>query len=161
MRTFKHIKGMAVYEQHTAAMLGRVIDFCISSDGSVLGLLMNSKGLFKPHRLIPAGAITGSGEDCIVIVSEDELLPAPHSQGIYYFESHHSLQNKYVLSTEGEHLGMLENVYFSDHLARIEAYELTNGFFADLSEGKILLNAQEQTLSVSRDAIMIANDFEP
>ena len=37
----------------------------------------------------------------------------------------------------------------------IEAYELTDGFFADIAEGKKVVKASGEPLSIGKDAIVI------
>ena len=41
-----------------------------------------------------------------------------------------------MISKEGERLGLLEDVYFLEEVGTIVGYELSDGFFSDIMEGK-------------------------
>ena len=41
-----------------------------------------------------------------------------------------------MMTKEGERLGILEDVYFMEEVGTIVGYELSDGFFSDIMEGK-------------------------
>lgn len=41
------------------------------------------------------------------------------------------------MSNEGKKLGLLEDVYFMEEVGTIVGYELTDGFFSDITEGSV------------------------
>ncbi|MGG3888760.1 PRC-barrel domain-containing protein [Metabacillus fastidiosus] len=159
LRTFKTVKGLPIYDQKTAKLIGTVEDLCFSPKGFVIGLMMDGKGLFKRDRFIPIDVIQALGDDGVMIQSEEQLLTCQEMKSCYEFETYDQLRFKAVFTETGDKIGLLDDVYFSPQMGRIEAYELTDGFFADLAEGKKVVKATGQPLVISKDAIVM--EFEP
>ena len=58
------------------------------------------------------------------------------------------------MTAEGERLGFLEDVYFLEEVGTIIGYEISDGFFSDMMEGKRVIKA-EQPPAIGKDAIII------
>ncbi|MCA1031860.1 PRC-barrel domain-containing protein [Bacillus timonensis] len=154
MRTFSLLKGLPVYEESTGTMLGTVCDLCISNDGNVKSLVMDSKGLFQRDRLIPISSVTSFGSDGVMVASKHRLFPFHHDKQSFFLYNHHGLFRKPILTSEGEKLGLLEDVYFHEEMGRIVGYEITDGFFADITEGKKVIKTN-QPLTIGKDIIVV------
>ncbi len=155
LRTFSNLKGMPVYCNKSAFLLGHVTDLYLSSKGQVFGLIMEGKGLLNRDRFIPIEAIHALGENGVMVEDRDKLLPLQTVKTNEEYIPYDHLHFKSVLTKEGEKLGLLEDVYISEEMETIEAYELTDGFFADLTEGKKVVKASGEPLAISKDAIVI------
>lgn len=155
MRTFSKLQGLSVYSNNSADLLGHVKDLCLSPDGFVFGLIMEGKGLFQRDRFIPIDSIHALGENGVMIDDENNLLSIQDMRTNYSFNTYADLRYKSVLTKEGERLGLLEDVYFSEQMGTIEAYELTDGFFADIAEGKKVVKVSGEPPTISKDAIVI------
>ena len=59
-----------------------------------------------------------------------------------------------MISKEGERLGFLEDVYFMEEVGTIIGYELSDGFFSDIMEGKRVIRA-DQPPAIGKDAIIV------
>ena len=46
-----------------------------------------------------------------------------------------------MISEEGEPLGFLKDVYFQEEVGTIVGYEITDGFFSDITEGKQVIKS--------------------
>lgn len=158
LRTFKMVKGLPIYNQQNAELIGTVADLCFSPNGFVIGLMMEGKGLFKRDRFIPIDMIHGLGDDGVIVQNEEQLLTYQEMKKNYEYETYDGLRFKTVLTGNGDKIGLLDDVYFSPQMGTIEAYELTDGFFADLTEGKKVIKATGQPLTISKDAIVM--EFE-
>lgn len=154
LRTFTLLKGLPVYDKETGNVIGHVSDLCFTSLGKVKALLMKGKGLLRRDRLIPINCVTAFGNDGILVQNLQNFKPVRHEQKTHFLQSHHGLFKKPVLSTEGEKLGLLEDVYFLEELGTIIGYELTDGFFADITEGKKVIKTHSP-LTVGKDAIVV------
>ncbi|MGD6818209.1 PRC-barrel domain-containing protein [Metabacillus sp. 113a] len=155
MRTYGTLKGLPVFDARNAACIGKVTDLVISAAGRVSGLVMDGKGLFKKDRFIPLSCISSVGEDGVMVGNPELLQPLAAAKEDYRFQGHGNLLNKTVYSKNGVQLGLLEDVYFSEQLGTIVAYELTDGFFADLTEGRKKVNPLSEELTISKDAIVM------
>ncbi|MFT4412744.1 PRC-barrel domain-containing protein [Fredinandcohnia humi] len=156
MRTFMLLKDLPVYDEKAGKILGRVSDICITSDGKVSALLIKGKGLFERDRVVPIESISSFGKDG-VMVSDYRLVEKVNHEAdrpTYFLHSHHGLFRKPILSSEGEKLGLLEDVYFTEEVGTIIGYEVTDGFFADITEGKKVVKT-EQPLKIGEDVIVV------
>jgi uncharacterized protein YrrD len=59
-----------------------------------------------------------------------------------------------MLSKSGETLGMLKDVYFLEEMGTIVGYEITDGFFSEITEGNQMIQS-EKPLTVGKDAIIV------
>ncbi len=155
LRTFSKLQGLPVYCSSSASMLGHITNLCLSSKGFIFGLIMEGKGLFHRDKFIPIESIYSIGDNGVMIEQTDRLISIQDLKKKYTYNTYNDIANKAVLTKEGNKLGLLEDVYFSEELGTIEAYELTDGFFADIAEGKKVVKASGDPLSISKDAIVI------
>lgn len=138
MRTFSSIKDLPVYDKSTGKELGRVLDLCFDEKGIVNGLMMDTKGLLKKNKLIPLSQISSFGMDGVMLFDEPEVdHMAQKLMGMHFLQNGHDrIIGKPLVTTEGEKLGLVEDVYFREELGTIIGYEVTDGFFADMTEGR-------------------------
>lgn len=157
MRTFSLLKDLPVYDEKSAEELGRVSDLCITSDGKVNALIMKGKGLFERDRVVPIESISSIGDDGVMVSDRTllELLDNEADTPTYFLHTHHGLFRKPLLSSEGQKLGLLEDVYFTEEVGTIIGYEVTDGFFADITEGKKVIKTNEP-LKIGEDVIVVS-----
>ncbi|RSD24103.1 PRC-barrel domain-containing protein [Mesobacillus subterraneus] len=153
MRTFSLLKGLPVYELANGQKLGEVCDISISSDGSVVGLLVKKGAFIKKTFQIRIDAVASFGDDGIM-VEDQSALESIETEPEFTFEHHQSLAGKMLLSKEGEQLGLLEDVYFHEELGTIVGYELTDGFFSDIANGKRVVKTTDPP-AIGKDAIIV------
>jgi len=153
LRTFSLLKDLPVYEP-SGSIIGRVADLCIDDHGAVAGLLMDGKGLFQRDRFVPISCITSFGRDGVIVNGKVALKPVPKDIDAHFLYSHHGLYRKPILTSEGEKLGLLEDVYFLEEMGTIIGYEVTDGFFADITEGKKVVKT-DKPITVGEDVIFI------
>lgn len=157
MRTFSLLKDLPVYDEKSAEELGRVSDLCLTSDGKVNALIMKGKGLFERDRVVPIESISSIGDDGVMVSDRTllELLDNEADTPTYFLHTHHGLFRKPLLSSEGQKLGLLEDVYFTEEVGTIIGYEVTDGFFADITEGKKVIKTNEP-LKIGEDVIVVS-----
>jgi len=140
----------------SAEELGRVSDLCITSEGRVNALIMKGKGLFDRERVVPIQSISSIGDDGVMVSHKSQIERLDHEAHTptYFLHTHHGLFRKPLLSSEGQKLGLLEDVYFTEELGTIIGYEVTDGFFADITEGKKVVKT-EKPLTIGEDVIVV------
>lgn len=153
MRTFSLLKGLPVYVKDTGAKWGEVFDLCLSNEGKVEGVLIRKGALFKRSYFIDIKDIAAFGHDGVMIEDEEDIEPAQDSIHSI-FEGKEKLLGKLVLSSEGEQLGLLQDVYFHEELGPIVGYECSDGFFADITEGKRVIKTTEPP-KIGKDVIIV------
>jgi uncharacterized protein YrrD len=153
LRTFSLLKGLPVYELKSGTKIGAICDLSISSNGFVKGLLVKKGALFKKTFCISIQNVTSFGFDG-VMVEDSRVLEPLKEPAEYTFENKDRLVGRMMLSEEGERLGCLEDVYFMEEVGTIIGYELSDGFFSDIMEGKRVIKA-DQPPAIGKDAIIV------
>ena len=64
------------------------------------------------------------------------------------------LSGRPLLTSEGEKLGLVEDVYFMEELGTIVGYEVTEGLIADIKEGRKVVKT-EHPLTIGKDILVI------
>ncbi|KAF0819304.1 MULTISPECIES: PRC-barrel domain-containing protein [unclassified Cytobacillus] len=153
MRTFSLLKGLPVFELKTGDKAGVICDLSISDTGKVLGLLLRKGALLKKTYIINIEDVTSFGWDGVMI-EDSSVLQALPKHDDYTCETHNRLTGKMIMSREGERLGLLEDVYFREELGTIVGYELSDGFFSDVLEGKRVIKTDDPP-AIGKDAIIV------
>ncbi|MCM3663892.1 PRC-barrel domain-containing protein [Mesobacillus subterraneus] len=153
MRTFSLLKGLPVYELASGQKLGEVCDMSISSNGSVVGLLVKKGAFIKKTFQVKVSQVASFGWDGVMVKDKTALQPL-ETEPEYTFEHNQSLAGKKLLSNDGEQLGLLEDVYFMEELGTIVGYELTDGFFSDITNGKRVVKTIGPP-AIGKDAIIV------
>ncbi|MFD1705497.1 PRC-barrel domain-containing protein [Siminovitchia sediminis] len=154
MRTFSLLKGMPVYSRN-GELLGEVCDICIGEEGKVTDLLLQVKGIIGKKLRLPVSSISSYGEDGIMVEDLDRHSKYQETEGEYTMHHGQSLSRKAAMTPDGEQLGLLDDVYFLEKEGKIVGYELTDGFFSDITEGKRVIRTLEPP-NIGKDAIILS-----
>jgi uncharacterized protein YrrD len=88
----------------------------------------------------------------IVLNDISSLQPVSNEKGAYF--KYGDLAGKTVLTSAGNKLGLLDDVYIQESVGTIIGYEVTDGFFTDITEGKKVISTNK-ALRVGKDAIVV------
>jgi uncharacterized protein YrrD len=144
MRKALDAVGLPVVCLQTGETIGIVRDILCDSTWHVRGVLLSEQGWFHPGTYIPAEQIHAVGESCLTVSGKDAITPLPHLAGLEpvgFVTGKTKLKGKAVITASGELLGRLEDVYFSANWEKLVGYELSNGWLADVTEGRKRLSA--------------------
>ncbi|WP_233711094.1 PRC-barrel domain-containing protein [Lederbergia citrisecunda] len=145
---------MPVYEKN-GNLLGEVCDIVIQESGKVSHLLLLCKGLISKKLKIPINSISSFGKDGILLENK-ELLTKYTGEATEYTMFHDkALIKKNALSQIGDQLGLLDDVYFLEEVGTIIGYELTDGFFTDITQGKRVIRTPHPP-KIGKDAIIVS-----
>ncbi|WLR49958.1 PRC-barrel domain-containing protein [Bacillus tianshenii] len=156
MRTFSSIRGLPVFLQQTGAKIGVIEEVCIDEAGNVKGFIIDVEGFLKRDRYLPFEKVSAVGRDGIIVAYTQSAFHRPVLQP----NEHHlhdpkkGVWGKSLYTTEGEKLGMIADVYFQEELGKITGYQVSDGFFADVTEGKKRIPAYS-TCSIGEEAVFI------
>ncbi|CAM5794180.1 MULTISPECIES: PRC-barrel domain-containing protein [Brevibacillus] len=140
MRKALDVVGMPVVCLDTGEEIGVIRDILFDSDNwQVAGVLLSEQGWLQSGTYIPLGRIHAVGESCLTVSGKDAItsldqLAASEPTGVLTGKL--KLKGKSVISASGNLLGRLEDVYFSADWEKIVGYELSNGWLADVTEGR-------------------------
>jgi uncharacterized protein YrrD len=136
LRTFTTIKGIPVYAIESGSCIGKIEDLLFKNNGDIQGLLYNPKNILKGKKVIPLESIKSIGPDGLLI-NEANLSHFTKNMNEYYsLEHQNKVIGKPLMTEEGEKLGLVQDVYFQEELGKIEGIEVTDGWFADITEGR-------------------------
>jgi uncharacterized protein YrrD len=152
LRTFSLLKEVPVFQLEDGKAIGSVKDLCLN-DGTIKGLVIDRKGWFAKQALLPIDLVLSFGHDGLMIESEDSLQ-AQGKKEHFFLHPHRGIYGKPLLTAEGEKLGLVEDVYFNEELGTILGYEVTEGFFADLKEGRKVVKT-DKPLVYGKDALLV------
>jgi uncharacterized protein YrrD len=153
LRTFSLLKGQPVFELKNGTKIGEVCDLCISNDGTVKGLLVKKGAFLKQTCFLDIQKVASFGWDGVMI-EDPSLLEKSKNSSEYALSYQQSLDGMMLLSKSGESLGLLKDVYFLEELGTIVGYEITDGFFSDITEGKQIIHSGKP-LTIGKDAIIV------
>jgi uncharacterized protein YrrD len=154
LRTFSLLKGKRVYDKG-GECLGEVCDICIGEDGLVTDLLLLAKGLVGKKYRLPIQSVSSFGDGGLIIESKNSLVKYQGLDDEYTMHHHQPLSKKNTLSQQGDQLGLLDDVYFMEEVGTIVGYELTDGFFSDITEGKRVIRTA-QPPQIGKDAVIVS-----
>ncbi len=153
LRTFSLLKGLPLYSKN-GKKIGEACDLTISEEGKVTGVLLSRSAILKRTVQIPLEEIELFESDGIYLKCDDltKIKPQPYEYTLHHKDS---IAGKQVIGNRtGKTIGVLEDVYFTENLGNIVAYEISNGFFSDLTDGKLPLSTHNPP-SLGEDTIVI------
>lgn len=153
LRTFSLVKGQPVFESKSGTKIGEISDLCISSTGKINGLLVKKGVFFKQTFFLDIQNVASFGWDGVMVESIgflEKLKVDPE----FTLNHQHPLNGMLMLSKSGESLGLLKDVYFQEEVGTIVGYEITDGFFSDITEGKQVIQSGKP-LAIGKDAIIV------
>ncbi|MDP4083406.1 MAG: PRC-barrel domain-containing protein [Bacillota bacterium] len=153
MRTFSLLRGLPVYDQTSGSIVGEVFDLSVTKAGLVNALLIKKGSLFKQTFFLSIDKVTSFGADGVMIDDPKQIVKLKTIPD-YTFATNNAISGKMLLSKSGDSLGLLEDVYFQEEVGTIVGYEVTDGFFTDISEGKHVFKTNTPP-RIGKDAIIV------
>jgi uncharacterized protein YrrD len=144
MRKALDVIGLPIVCLETGEELGTVRDILCDSAWRVRGVLLSEQGWFHPGTCIPSERIHAVGESCLTVTGKDAITSLDRLADLPLtgiLTGRTKLKGKTVITASGELLGRLEDVYFSADWEKLVGYELSNGWLADITEGRKRLSA--------------------
>lgn len=158
MRRALDLVGAQVIHLDTGQQVGKVFDLLFDQEGLFQGIILEKQYWFVKPPFIPRSQILSIGEDVIMINSLPELhLDEIKEEWIYLCSGQPKIKGTPLITSTGKQLGMLEDVYFQVELGTIIGYEVSDGFFADLLEGRQMIK-KPKNLMIGKDAFVISEE---
>lgn len=143
----------------TGKKLGQVYDLLFDDEGALRGVQLDAKGIWRKGQFIPIEHILSIGEDALTVKTDDVGSNIDPSSFHSILDGNEKLKGKPVITTHGVELGVVEDVYIREEMGTIIGYELTDGFFSDVTQGRKVLPNKE-SFTVGADAIVVPQEME-
>jgi uncharacterized protein YrrD len=147
------ILGTQVMNVSSGEIVGRVHDLLFDREGRLKGLLLEKKYWFGKVPYLPVSELLCIGEDLVTIEAEPHLTNESIEDAWVRFGDQ-SMRGVPVITSNGQQLGVLEDVYFQEEVGTIIGYELSDGFFSDLMEGRRIIKNPSK-LFIGKDAFVV------
>lgn len=158
MRRALDLIGSKVLHVGTGQLVGKVADLVFDRQGVCQGLVLEKQYWFVKPAFIPISHILSIGEDVITLHSIPELnSDYIQEEWIYLSTGQPKIKGTPLITSTGKQLGMLQDVYFQTELGTIIGYEVSDGFFADLLEGRQIIK-KPKNLMIGKDAFIISEE---
>ncbi|OLO38783.1 hypothetical protein BTR23_11000 [Alkalihalophilus pseudofirmus] len=155
MRTFATICGRSLYCAKTGEELGIVNDLLLNDHGVVKGIVVDKKGWFNRHLFVPIDTITGFGHESLMVHDMKDITVYHKQENEHHLkQGKEKLAGRPLLTSEGEKLGLVEDVYFMEELGTIVGYEVTEGLIADIKEGRKVVKT-DYPLTIGKDILVV------
>jgi uncharacterized protein YrrD len=150
--------GAKVMIVKTGEIVGKVHDLLFDREGRLKGLLLEKKNWFAKVPYLPVSQIISIGEDVVTIDKEIKLNADSIEEGwIHLVHGNQKMKGVPVITSRGKQLGILEDVYFQEEMGNIIGYEISDGFFSDLMEGRRTIEHPNK-LFIGQDAFVVHQD---
>lgn len=164
MRNVQHLIGLPVVLTN-GNRVGRVQDIGFDEFWKLSFIVLDTRIWFrKAVYTVDWKDVAVCGDDALVISDRSALRPIPRNQLLRSFQTGTvRLKELPVCTVDGQELGRVADVYFrSPEGTQIIGYELTDGFLADVFEGRrrLLLPDGPEGVTLGENAILVPASCE-
>ncbi|MBW7477739.1 PRC-barrel domain-containing protein [Paenibacillus oenotherae] len=156
MIRLQHLIGLPVIEVGAGKQVGHVKDAWFNEHWQLDGIILDAGRRFlSAMKAVLCREVLVFGDDAVLIMNESSVS---RMETAIVQRSFHTgvirLKDLPVVTAYGEQLGRVSDVYFDElQGTQIVGYELTDGFIADLMEGRKWLPAP-----LDADAVMLGEN---
>lgn len=155
MRRAIDVIGSKVMNVKSGQFIGRVEDLLFDREGRLQGLLLTKKRWFQKIPFLPISEVLSIGEDVVTIHKDpDRNKEDVSSEWVHMKNGEYKMLGIPVVTANGKQLGLLEDVYFQEELGTIIGYEISDGFFSDVMEGRRTIKKPNKLL-IGKDAFIV------
>ena len=153
MRRTREIVGLPVLNLKSGDQIGWVQDVVFDEDNrKISGVLLESAHIFHSNKGIPREYVAAVGKDALTISDHvvQEVLGVKWSEKV----------GNQVFTQGGEAKGTIEDVFLDDSAENIVGFEVSDGLFSDLLEGRGTI-LQENVMVDGKDVLIVEDQVSP
>jgi uncharacterized protein YrrD len=156
VRKGRDIIGLPVMDIHTGKRIGTVVDIMFAADFRANCVLLETRTWFTAPRSVEWDKIVSFGEDAVTVPEESFVKECQDENNVFFLlDGKGKLKGLPVMTKNGQELGFVEDVYFSNKMdKRIVGFELSDGFLSDVTEGRNWLPCPESAVK-GEDALIV------
>ncbi|MDR3543345.1 MAG: PRC-barrel domain-containing protein [Desulfosporosinus sp.] len=153
MRRTREIIGLPVLDLKSGDSIGWVQDLVLDNDkDEVVGILLEGGHFFQSSKGIPRQAISAVGKDALTVRENtiEELKGTRWSDKV----------GNEVYTQGGDARGIIEDVFLDDSVDKIVGFEVSDGLFADLLNGRGII-FRPHVMIDGNDILIVDNQVSP
>lgn len=152
----KELLGRPIVAVSNGEQVDNVHDVVFDHQGNrVLALLAEEGGWFSAAKAVPFERIQSIGEKAVMIPTPEDVVNTKRDPVLKEaMAGKTNLIGMTLLTTEGETLGKISDVYFDERTGRVEGYEATGGFFADMTSGRTFIPVPD-SIQIGKDSAIV------
>lgn len=156
MRKGSDLIGKPVVTFDTGERIEKIQDLLFDQvNNLLLGFVVDEGGWFSGARVLPIDHIQALGPDTVIIPDRRAVIRADTNQEMRkILERNNVLKGTRIVTTDGQALGTLVDLYFDEQTGVIEGYEVSGGMYADAVSGRSFVPAP-QTLKIGEDVAFV------
>jgi len=137
MRKGRTVIGQDVYSLADGRRVQSVKDLIVSDDhDSIVALLVDEGGLLGTSTIVPIESVYRFGPDAVMVDTVASVVPASSDARVAVtLDRKASLLGTTVVTTEGERVGQIGDMYFDEASGAILGYEVSGGVLGDVLRG--------------------------
>jgi uncharacterized protein YrrD len=153
MRRAREIVGLPVLSLKSGDQIGWVQDVVFDQDSrKISGILLESAHIFHSRKGIPREVVAAVGKDALTV--SDHVVR--EISGVKWSEK----VGNQVFTQGGEAKGTIEDVFLDDSAESIVGFEVSDGLFSDLLEGRGTI-LQENVMVDGKDVLIVEDQVSP
>lgn len=161
MHKANDVIGLPVLNLESGHECGIVRDVLFDEDWTFQGLLVEVKALFRKSRFVASDEIHAIGEDYVVLANEEVMLPAQDVENYHGVKTGPvTMIGKPVITSNGQRLGQVEDIYFQTEFGEIVGYEISDGIISDILDGRKAVKHVIST-KIGEDALILPLTVPP
>jgi uncharacterized protein YrrD len=137
MRKGKTVIGQDVFSLADGRRVHSVKDLVVSEDhDTIVALLVDEGGLLGTSTIVPIEAVHRFGPDAVMVQDSSAVIPASADDRVAAtLDRNVTLLGTPVVTTEGERVGQIGDMYFDEDTGEILGYEVSGGTLGDVMRG--------------------------
>ena len=158
MKKAHSLIGLNLVAKSGGEALGTVRDLIFdSTSNELLALVLSEKDLFGlvQAQVVPWREVVKVGDDAIIVQSAASKIKAGSDQRLTeVVQRETTLGGTRLMTTDGQEIGTLGDVFIDENTGRITGYEISGGFISDTLHGKRFLPAMEN-VQIGKDVAFV------
>ena len=152
----KELLGRPVVAVSNGAQVDNVHDVVFDHQGNrVLALLVEEGGWLRAAKAVPYERVQSIGEKAVMIGTPEDVVNTKRDPVLKEaLAGKTNLIGMTLLTTDGQTLGKITDVYFDERSGQVEGYEASGGLFADMTNGRTFIPAP-QSIQIGQDSAIV------
>ena len=158
MRKATDLIGKPIVAHNSKCRLAIVQDLIFNQhQGALVALLTKEPSWVSSGKIILISQVQTIGIDVISVDSEAAIMSVSQVPTIKHLMNHRSiLRGTQIMTTNGQNLGKMVDLYFDGRTGKVEGYEVSGGRFADAYTGHSFVPNSE-TFRLGKDFTFVAD----
>ncbi len=157
MKKIQDVFGLPVLDISSGKKVGLIEDIYFNQSGELIGFAVSSQNFFNKINFLSYDNVGFIGDDAVTINTVEDLAPVQQNQYYSYNNGKSACKSIPLVTSNGQELGYITDVYFMEEVGKIIGYEVSDGFLTDITEGRRIIELPKKMI-FGEDAIIVSNN---